>query len=262
VPQQHWPLAHAETAEDLDRYQWPSADWFDYSTIEERCLAAKEADQVTIGGEGSCGIYHAINLRGYERALTDALLHPGLTRDYMERMSDFMVEWNNRWLEAAGGEFELFRCGDEVGNGQSMLLSPEQWRTFYKPHLQRVWAVAKRRGLRTYYHCCGCLRPVFEDLVEIGMDLWDMAPSYVHGNDLAEMKRLYGQQVTFVGGVDQPNVLRAGTPQQVADEVRLRLDQLAPGGGLLLGPSQAITDDCPVENVVTMYETARQYGEY
>jgi len=262
VIQKHWPLAFAQTVADLESYSWPRADWFDYSTVKERCLAAKERDMVTIGGEGSCGIYHAINLRGYQLALTDPYLCPDLAEAYMQRMGDFMVEWNDRWLDAAEGEFDLFRCGDEVGNSQTMLLRPEIWRKFYKPQLSRVWSVARRKGIKVYYHCCGCLRPVFEDLLELGVDLWDTAPPYVDGNDLAEMKRLYGDRVTFVGGVDQPFVLYGGTPREVEDEVRLRLDQLAPGGGLLLGHSQAITDDCPLENVLAMYETARKYGEY
>lgn len=260
VIQKHWPLAFAETPSDLDRYTWPRPDWFDYATVGERCRAVQEAGDVTIGGEGSCGIYHSLNLRGYELALTDPFVRPALAEGYLRLMGDFFVEWNERWLGA--GAFDLFRCGDEVGSSEAMLLDPALWRRLYKPQLARVWAVALRRGVKVYYHCCGCLRPVFEDLLEIGVDLWDPAPPSVRGNDLAEMKRRYGSRVTFVGGVDQPTVLRTGTPADVATEVRRRLDELAPGGGLLLGPSQAITDDCPVENVVALYEAARRFGEY
>jgi len=256
------PLAFAETVADLDRYRWPSADWFDYSGIAERCRAIKAKGMVTAGGEGGCGVQHAINLRGYEQALMDPLVDPDLAHAYMARMGDFFVEWNERWLSAAEGEFDFFRCGDELGGMATLHCAPEVWREFYKPQLKRIFAVAKRHGLIIWFHCCGYLRPLLDDLLEIGVDLWDPAPPNVRDNDLAALKRQYGDRVSFVGGVNEPDILVSGTPAQVADEVKRRIDQLAPGGGYILGPSQCFTEDVPLENILTMYETALAYGRY
>jgi uroporphyrinogen decarboxylase len=262
VLQKRWPLAFAQTLDDLERYRWPQAEWFDYSTVGERARQARKRDAVVIGGEGSCGIYHSINLRGYTQALIDPLAEPEIAQAYLSRMGDFFVEWNRRWLMAGEGFFDIFRCGDEVGNMERMLLNPGTWRAFHKPRLERVWGVAKAMGLHIWWHCCGCCRPVFEDMIEIGVDMWDPAPPNVAGNDLAELKRLYGRQITFVGGINHAGVLCTGTPADVEREVRLRLDQLAPGGGLILGPAQGLTVDIPTENILTMYETALKYGEY
>ena len=260
--QRHLPLAFAQKEADLDAYRWPRADWFDYDDIRKRAAGVKADGWVSVGGEGGCGIQHAINLRGYENALADPLADPDLCRAYMSRMGDFFVEWNERWLAAASGEFDMFRCGDEIGSNTVMHLSPAAWRSFHKPQLHRVFAVAKRHGLIVWFHCCGCCRPVLDDLVEIGVDLWDPVPGYVAGNDQAELKRLYGDLLCFVGGVDQPNVLVKGTVQQVRDEVRRCLDIFAPGGGYILGPSQCLTDDVPLENAIAMYEAAVEFGEY
>lgn len=260
--QRHLPLAFAQTASDLDRYRWPSADWFRYDGVAERCRQIKADGWVTAGGEGGCGIQHAINLRGYANALMDPLADPELCQAYMTRMGDFFVEWNERWLGAAGGGFELFRCGDEIGSNTVMHLSPTQWREFHKPQLARIFAVAKRHGLIIWFHCCGCCRPVLDDLIEIGIDLWDPVPGYVTGNDQAQLKQRYGNRLSFVGGVDQPNILVKGTPQQVRDEVKRCLDIFAPGGGYILGPSQCLTDDVPLANAVAMYEAAVELGEY
>jgi uroporphyrinogen decarboxylase len=258
----HNPLAFARSVEDLDAYRWPSADWFSCDTVKQRCLEIKARNMVTVGGEGGCGITHALNLRGYELGLVDPLTEPELTRAYMERMGDFFVDWNERWLSAAEGEFDIYRCGDDMGNSLSMHCSPQVWREFYKPQLERIFAVAKRHGLRIWFHCCGCCRPVLEDLIEIGVDMWDPVPAYVSGNDHVELKREYGEALTFVGGVDLPNVLVGGTPADVEDEVRRCIDTLAPGGGFILAGSQVLTDDVPLENVLTMYETALKYGGY
>ena len=122
VCQRHQPLRFARSVADLEQYRWPSADWFGYSTVKRRCVEIKERNKrVTVGGEGGCGVFHAINLRGYEPALMDPLVDPEFTHAYMERMGDFFVEWNERWLSAAEGEFDIYRCGDDMGNCMSML---------------------------------------------------------------------------------------------------------------------------------------------
>jgi uroporphyrinogen decarboxylase len=260
--QRHLPLAFAQSAADLARYRWPQADWFDYGDVAARCAAVRARGIPSVGGEGGCGIQHAINLRGYEQAVVDPLLDPDLTHAYMARAGDFMAAWNERWLGAAPGGFDVFRCGDEIGANDRMHCAPETWRAFYKPQLARQFAVAKRHGLRIWFHCCGCCRPVLEDLLEIGVDLWDPVPGYVAGNDQAELKREFGARLAFIGGVDTVGVLRSGTVQNVRDEVRRCLDIFAPGGGYILGGSQALMDDTPVANVLAMYDEALARGRY
>ena len=258
--QEFCPLAFAESVADLDRHELPRVEWFDFSAVRSRCDAIHARGDVTVGGEGGCGIQHAINMRGYERALMDPLAEPAFTHAYMERLAAFMHDWNESWL--AAGAFDIFRCGDELGSMTTMHCSPAVWREFYKPYLAHAWAPARRRGLHIWFHCCGYLRPCLEDLIEMGVTMWDPAPPTVRDNDLPELKRRYGKQITFVGGVDQPRVLVEGTVADVQREVRLRIEQLAPGGGYVLGPSQVFTGDVPIDNIVAMYETALKHGRY
>ncbi len=260
--QRHLPLAFAETVEDLDRYRWPEADWWDYAEIADRCRAVRDDDRLVAVGEGGCGLQHAINLRGYEQAVIDPLVEPELCTAYMERMGDFFVEWNRRWIAAADGGADLFRCGDEIGSNDAPHLAPDSWRAFHKPQLARIFGLAREQGLIIWFHCCGCCRPVLEDLIEIGVDLWDPVPGYVKGNDQAELKRLYGDRLSFVGGVDQPGVLVQGTPHDVEEEVRRCLDIFAPGGGYILGASQVLTEDVPLKNAVAFFEAAVRHGAY
>jgi len=260
--QRNLPLAACDTVADLRCYPWPSADWFDYSKVHAQCLAIKKLGLPTVGGEGGCGIQHAINLRGYEQALIDPLADPDFTHAYLQRAGDFFVEWNDRWLAAARGEFDIYRCGDEIGANDRLHSSPEVWREFYKPQLKRIFAVARKHGLKIWFHCCGVCRPVLEDLIEIGVDLWDPIPGYVTGNDHRTLKRDVGSRLAFIGGVDTVTLMRNGTVEQVRDEVKRCIDILAPGGGYILGGSQCLTDDIPLENVIAMYETAVAYGRY
>lgn len=260
--QEKLPLAGIDSVNALDQYQWPSLDWFDFSRIHQRCLDVKALGLPVVGGEGGCGIQHAINMRGYSDALIDPLLNPELAHAYMQKMGDFFVAWNERWLAAGKGEFDIFRCGDEIGANDRTHCDPQIWREFYKPQLQRIFAVAKKHGLKIWFHCCGCCRPLLEDLIEIGVDLWDPIPGYVSGNDHQELKTLFSERLAFIGGVDTLNIVRGGTPSQVRDEVKRCIDLFAPGGGYILGGSQGITDNTPIENVVAYFEAGLEFGRY
>lgn len=260
--QRNLPLAGLSSFEELAAYPWPDPGWFAYDDVKERCRSVKALGLPAVGGEGGCGIHHVINLRGYMQALVDPLDDPAFTHEYMQRLGDFFVAWNERWLGAAEGEFDIFRCTEEVGANDRMHCAPEVWREFYKPQLKRIFDVAKRHRMKIWLHCCGCCRPVLEDLVEIGIDMWDPVPGYVSGNDQEELKRTFGDRLTFMGGLNTPHVLRCGTPRQVRDEVRRCLDIFAPGGGYIFGGSQVLLDDVPLENAVAMFEEAVIYGVY
>nr|HPJ22463.1 uroporphyrinogen decarboxylase family protein [Clostridia bacterium] len=95
-----------------------------------------------------------------------------------------------------------------------------------------------------------------------GVDILNPVPVYVRGSDPLDMKRTYGDKLAFDGGVDQINVMVKGTPEMVRDEVRLRIEQMAPGGGFIIGPSQVFTDDMPLENIVSFFDAVHEFGEY
>jgi uroporphyrinogen decarboxylase len=78
-----------------------------------------------------------------------------------------------------------------------------------------------------------------------------------------ELKKNFGKDLTFYGGgVDTQHVLPHGTPQEVRDEVKHRIDDLAPGGGFIFNTVHNIQADVPPENIVAMWEAMREYGVY
>ena len=94
------------------------------------------------------------------------------------------------------------------------------------------------------------------------MDILNPLPPYVKDSEPGEMKACFGSRLAFDGGVDQMNILSQGTPQQVIAETRFRLEQLMPGGGCIIGPSQVLTGDVPLENVIAFFDTVSAYGRY
>ncbi len=252
------PLEDINSIEALDDYVWPEADWFSYDSIGEQCRGIRGLGLPAVGGEGGCGLQHCVHMRGYNNAMMDPYTDPDFTHAYLERMGDFFVEWNERWLSA--GDFDIFRAGDELGTMTSTHCNPDVWREFHKPQLRRVFAVAKRHGLKIWFHCCGCCRPLIEDLIEIGVDLWDPVDEYVTGNNHAELKRDFGDRLSFIGGVNSRKCGVVPTSDEIRSEVRRCIDTLAPSGGYIV--SGAVSEEWSLETVLAMYDEAVKYGVY
>ena len=66
------------------------------------------------------------------------------------------------------------------------------------------------------YHCCGALRPIIPDLIEIGLDVLNPVQCNCPGMDPLELKREFGATLAFMGGVDTQDVLPNGTRRRRA----------------------------------------------
>ena len=109
-----------------------------------------------------------------------------------------------------------------------------------------------------WLHSCGHVMEIIPDLIEIGVDILD--PVQVRANDQATAKRLYGDKICFMGGIDTQHLLTEGTPEEIAAEVRERIRMLAPGGGYILAPDTLIP--VPEANYRAYLEAGERYGRY
>jgi uroporphyrinogen decarboxylase len=79
--------------------------------------------------------------------------------------------------------------------------------------------------------------------------------------NIPAIKEQFGKQVTFLGGIDISHAM-PGSREDVIAETKLRISQLASGGGYILAPSNHLQADVSAENVITLFETAREFGKY
>jgi len=152
----------------------------------------------------------------------------------------------------------VVRADDDVGTMDRLMVSPGMWRRCYKPCWKAAFDVVHAYGAKVWFHSCGYIRPLLDDLIEIGVDCWNPFPPYVSGNDHAWVREFRRGRLALDGGVSHLVLVR-GTPAQVAEETRRVLRAFAPDGGLLIGPSQVFTEDMPTENIIAFFETALSY---
>lgn len=148
---------------------------------------------------------------------------------------------------------------DDIAYKGGFLVSPDVYRRYVFPWLRQAGDLCRRANLPLIFHSDGVLWEVMEDLIDCGVNA--LHPIDPTAMDIREMKRRYGHRLCLIGNVNVDTLAR-GTPDQVKEEVKVLLCEVAPGGGYCLGSSNTIPNYVKVENYVAMIETARQLGRY
>ena len=205
----------------------------------------------------------ASHLRGDKQFFLDMAADPKFTLALVERVTGSLTGFLRKYLEACGPYIDLIELpGDDYATQTSMAMSPKMFRKYFKPAIKRLVETVKtyRADIKVMQHCDGALTPILPDLIEVGIDVvHPLEP--LPAMNLEEVKTTFGDRLAFLGAIDIVQAL-PGSRQDVVDEVRRRIKQLALGGGYVLAPANHVQADVPAENLVTLFEAARQYGRY
>jgi uroporphyrinogen decarboxylase len=249
----HSPLAGAST-DNVLAYKFPYDREEALLALMQPVLDARE--DYYIGCDVSPCVFEMYwRLRGMEDALLDMTEQPELAREMFRRCADFSI----RLGEEACKRFALdwYWTGDDVAGQRSTIMSHKQWRELIKPELARVFATGTSFGLPVAYHCCGALRPIIPDLIEIGMNVLNPVQCNCPHMEPLSLKAEFGAQIAFMGGVDTQGLLPNGTPGEVRQATeRLIEGMTADGGGYILAASHTISPETPAGNIFAMYAAA------
>ncbi|MHB9132956.1 MAG: uroporphyrinogen decarboxylase family protein [Armatimonadota bacterium] len=259
--QYYYPLADAKSIDDLEQFAWPRADWFDYSGMRATALVAREKQVVQCG---YMAIFYFHNLlRGLETSLMDPYDDADFTHHLLNRISDSFYEHHLRMFETCEGLIDIAQVTDDLGSQTGPLISMDIFREFYKPHMQRFIDLCHGFGIKVFHHDDGAMRPFLPDLIEMGIDILNPIQWNCPGMELEGLKRDFGKDLCFHGGIDNQQILPFGTPEEVRAEVRHNIDVLAGDGtGYILAPCHNLQAVSPVENIIAMYDEAWNYGKF
>jgi uroporphyrinogen decarboxylase len=250
------PYADLEDPADVSLPDFSRDDRYD----GVRKLIAEYGQEYGIMGGAACTLFElAWYLRGMEKVLMDMVSNKDFMHAYLDKL---MV-----WIDVAGTKLvelgvDIIWIGDDFGIQDGMLLSPALFREYFKPRYDKLFSKWKSINpkVKIAFHSDGYICPIIGDLIDVGLDI--LNPVQPKSMDPAELKKQFGKHLTFWGTVDIQEVLPFGTPEQVAEEVKLRLRTVGQGGGLIIAPAHNIQPDVPLVNVLTFYETAKTYGRY
>lgn len=252
------PLANAMTVSDIENYSWPSPDWFDYnalsSQIDSLICNGKRAVMLFAGELETVWL-----MRGLERFMMDLIEHPEIVKAIVWHITKFFSSRLRRALKTVGDKIDIIGFSGDVGTQRGLMFSPEMWRCFFKPQLTELMTVCHNAGIHTFYHSCGSIVPIIPDLIEAGVDILDPIQTRAEGMHPEILKEKFGNDLIFHGGVDEQELLSRGTAEEVATEVRHLISTLGHGGGYILSSSHTIQSDTPPENIVAMFDAAKEF---
>ena len=251
------PFAGINTLEELDRSHFPTADWFDYSTIKQQCQEfASQGYAVCFGTAGDMDFINSIaRARGTEQVLIDLITDDPVYLEIMDARFRFYYEMHEKVLQAANGMIDFTHIGEDLGTQNSQVIDFNTFDKHFAPKFKKYFEMVHRYGAQTMMHMCGCVRAFLPRLIELGLDVYDVVQPTVPEMDIAVLKKDFGAGITFCGSVCVQSTLAFGSVDDVVNDVERR-KKLFPDGGLFLGPSHAIQVGTPIENIIALYKKA------
>lgn len=189
----------------------------------------------------------------------DIMTEPATSNFLLDRITD-IVAGSARHLARA--DIDLLILGDDIAMQTGMLMSLDMWRENFKPRLKRVIQAAKevKPDIHVFYHSDGNVWDAIPDLIEAGIDV--LNPVQPECMDPAQVKREFGDRLSFFGTISVQKTMPFGTPDDVRAEVKLRMETVGRNGGLLLAPSHVLQPDTPWENIVAFFNAIEEFGYY
>ena len=257
------PLSHVKTVQDVDAYLWPKAEeMFSADGLAERAQRAYEETDYALVARNPFGkgfLDRAQELMGTSEFLVTLALNPEVAQAIIAHLLEIYEQVYAMFLDAVGPDVQMVEVGDDLGYQQSLLISPALYRQFIRPAERKLYALIheKSPGAALFRHADGAIFPLIPDLIEVGVDVLNPIQTSVRGMDACRLKEEYGDALTFHGGIEK---MEASVGELTA-EVKARIDVLAPGGGYVLASCNHMIDVQP-ENIIAMFDTAREYGRY
>jgi len=244
------PLSGPLDESGIDAHPWPEL-------IDRRIIGAIASDAEAQSEKGN---FPCI----FEDFYVDLASEPQRACYLMDRMLELQLAYWEAVFQEVDLDWFIVRTGDDLGEQTSTRISPQMYRSLVKPRHERLFQGIKQLSkgrARILFHSDGSVYPLIGDLVEAGIDALNPVQYNTANMDTARLKAEFGRDLVFWGGgIDTQETLPHGTPEQVREETRRRIEDLAPGGGFIFSQVHNIQADVPPENILAMWETLQDYA--
>jgi uroporphyrinogen decarboxylase len=258
------PLREA-SIDEIDDFPWPDPhDPKQFEGLREQAKFLYEETDYVVGADAiKAGmLMNSLQLRGYDQFFMDLVLNVDLAEKLMDKILWTLKEMWTHYMEEVGDYVQLAYVTDDFGTQKSMMISPKMFRELIKPRWKELNDHIKSLGdVRIMFHSDGAILPLLEDFVDMNVDILNPVQTSVSGlEDTFSLKEKFGDRLSFHGAIDVQQMLPNATTGELEAEVTRRIYDLGRNGGYILAPCHNIGHDIPPENVVTLFEKAREYG--
>lgn len=261
----HHPLAEA-TIEDLADYPFPKGnDPTRFTGVREQARRRRDQTPYAIS-TGIGGVVYEIcwYMRGLERWFVDMIENPAFCEALLDKTLAFWMDYYDSFLAEVGDLVDVVMIGDDIGGQAGPLFNPAFYRKVVKPRQKKlVRHIKSLTSTKVWYHTCGSVAEYIPDLLDNGIDILNPVQISAEHMDPQELKNRYGDRLVFWGGgIDTQHVLPFATPEEIRQHVRKNLEIFKPGGGYVFNNVHNIQAGVPAENIVALFDAAREFGFY
>lgn len=252
------PLENARSIDEVSVYQFPDPyDIYDFSRIPEIVKEVNSSEEYFILMEGESLFDRCWALRGIEEFMMDLLSDEDAALYVINNNHRFFYEYTKLLLEKANGAVNAIGMYNDLGNQRGMMISPEIYRKYFK-ELQRDYIrMVKNFGVKVFYHSCGGITDIIEDLIDIGIDILDPLQLNAMNLSPAELIGNVKHRIAFHGGISIQDTLVKGTPDQVRESIQELKRNLGRYGKYIISCSHLIQMDVPIENIQVVVDEIR-----
>jgi uroporphyrinogen decarboxylase len=261
------PLAEANTLDAIERYPWPDMDDpTRMAHVREEAQRLREQNEFALIGTPWLlfPLERAFAMQGMDQFLLNLGEEPEFAEALLWKIAGLCKQLMGHFLRECGDLLDMVKIGDDLGTQSSLLMSPRMYRNVLKPiHADYIAFIKERTQAKVFFHTDGDVFDLIPDFIEMGVDILNpIQTSAGRIGDLPELKKRFGERLTFCGAVDTHHVLPNGTPADVRNEVKRVIDVLAPGGGYMVASVHTIMQDVPAENILAMVDAVEELGRY
>jgi len=239
--------------EDLENYQFPSPQDFDYSRFER-------IRSVLPGRMGVIGQYGDIftmtwEMMGFESFSLALFENPELVTDLNESIGRLVMPMFEYF--ALSDAVDVLWYTDDIAFTEGLLVSPDTLRTYFFPWLRKIGDLARKSRKPLLYHTDGILWDVFDEIIDCGVDA--IHPIEPKAMDIVDVKKRYGDKLCLLGNVDV-DILARGTKEQIRSIVKENIEKVGYNGGYCVGSGNSIPEYVPYDNYLALLEASREFG--
>jgi len=259
------PLQGA-TLSDLDGFPWP--DPYRPDRVAGLNKTARhlyeQTDYALVAAPVNGGIFEfGQHLRGMTNFLMDLMINKEFANALLDRVMNVHLGLWDGFLGEVGDYIEIAQLSDDFGTQNNLMISPALFSEFFKPRYKHlIDFIRDRTNAKVLFHSDGAVFDLIDDFIDMGVDVLNPLQPTAAGMDPARIKSDYGKRLAFHGAIDNQQLLPHGSVEEVQETVRRVIDALAPRGGYILAAAHIIEPDVHVENILTVFDTAREYGTY
>jgi uroporphyrinogen decarboxylase len=255
------PLENAMTISDIESYRFPDPYAPGRFVKAKRDIDKYGKDYFIIGDVEISLFELAWHLTGLEKYMVGMMCN----ESWIELLNDRVEEWSTVLaLQLVKAGVDAIWLGEDLGSQTSTLISPEEWRSRFKPRHKRMIEKLRMENpeIIIIMHSDGAVAPLIDDFIEIGVDVYNPVQPNVYGSDPQELKDKYGSRISFFGGIDQQYLLPSGDIPRIRAEIKERIRILGKNNGYLLSPAHILQTDVSVDTIEAMILAAKEFGRY